>query len=109
MWAPPVDIYESGDQLMIRAEVPGMNANDIDIRIDSGVLHIRGERKIDPQIQQQTAYRLERRYGGFTRSFTLPTTLDAGKTAARYSDGVLEVSVPKAESAKPKRVRIEVA
>jgi HSP20 family protein len=86
-----------------------MNANDIDVRIENGVLRIRGERKMDPQIQQESAHRLERRYGGFLRSFELPKTFDPGKTAARYSDGVLEVSVPKAESAKPRRVRIEVA
>jgi len=108
-WVPPVDIFEKGDHLVIRAEVPGVDRNDMDIRVESGVLQMRGERKADPDIAEKTAYRRERAYGSFTRSFTLPTTVDASKVSAKYQDGVLEVTIPKAESAKPKKVHIEAA
>ncbi len=106
-WVPPVDIFEKGDHLVIRAEVPGVDRNDIDVRVENGVLQMRGERKADPDVDQTTAYRMERLYGSFTRSFTLPTTVDASKIAAKYRDGVLELTIPKAESAKPKKVQIE--
>jgi len=106
-WAPPVDIFEKGDDLLIRAEVPGVDKNEIDLRVENGVLQIRGERRPDPDFEDGNAYRLERAYGRFSRSFTLPTTVDAGRISAKYKDGVLELSIPKAESAKPKRVLIE--
>lgn len=108
-WAPPVDIFEKGDHLVIRAEVPGVDKNDIDVRVENGVLQIRGERKAESEVDEKTAYRMERVYGSFIRSFTLPTTVDASKIAAKYRDGVLEVTIPKAEEAKPKKVRIEAA
>ena len=108
-WVPPVDIFEKGDHLVIRAEVPGVDRSDIDVRVENGVLQMRGERKTDLEIDDRTAYRMERVYGNFTRSFTLPTTVDASKIAAKYRDGVLEVTIPKAEDAKPKKVRIEAA
>ena len=106
-WLPPVDIFEQGDHLVIRAEVPGVDKEDIDIHVENGVLQIRGERKVESQVNEQTAYRLERVYGRFSRSFTLPTSVDAARISAKYRDGVLEVSIPKAESAKPKKVNIE--
>lgn len=108
-WVPPVDIFEKGDHLVIRAEMPGLNRDDIDIRVENGVLQMRGERKPDPEIDDKNAHRVERLYGSFTRSFTLPTTVDATNVVAKYRDGVLEVEIPKAESAKPKKVRIETA
>jgi HSP20 family protein len=106
-WLPPVDIFEKGDDLLIRAEVPGVDKDDIDIRVENGVLQIRGERRPNAEVQEGNAYRLERAYGRFNRSFTLPTTVDASRIAAKYKDGVLELSIPKAESAKPKKVQIE--
>lgn len=108
-WVPPVDIFEQGDSLVIRAELPGVNKDDIDVRIENGVLMLHGERKPDPEVDAQRAYRMERSYGSFTRSFTLPTTVDPSKIAAKYKDGVLEVILPKAEEAKPKRVKIDAA
>lgn len=108
-WVPPVDIFEKGDDLVIRAELPGVDKNDMDIHVENGVLQIRGDRKPDPDIAETTAYRRERMHGNFTRSFALPTTVDASRVAAKYRDGVLEVTIPKAESAKPKRVKIDLA
>ncbi len=107
-WAPPVEIFEKQDHLVIRAEIPGVQAKDMDVRIENGVLTLQGERKQETEIREETAYRMERVYGTFTRSFSLPTTVDASKVTATCKDGVLEVTVPKAESAKPKKVEIKV-
>jgi len=108
-WAPPVDIFEKNDHLVIRAEIPGVKRDDMDVRIENGVLTLHGERKNETEIKEANAYRMERIYGTFTRSFSLPTTVDATKVAATYKDGVLEVTVPKAETAKPKKIAISAA
>lgn len=108
-WVPPVDIFEKDDTLYLRAELPGMRKEDIDLRIENGVLTLTGERRRDEILAQATGHRLERLSGTFTRSFTLPTTVDAGKIAASYRDGVLEVRLPKSEASKPKRVEIHAA
>ncbi len=108
-WAPPVDIFEKSDHLVIRAEIPGVQKDDMDVRIENGVLTLHGERKQEADVREENAYRMERIYGTFTRSFLLPTTVDSAKITATYKDGVLEVSVPKAEAAKPKQVVIEAA
>jgi HSP20 family protein len=108
-WAPPVDIFERQDHLVIRAEVPGVQMEDMDVRIENGVLTLHGERKQDTDLKEENPHRLERVYGAFTRSFSLPTTVDAAKVTATYKDGVLEVTVPKAENAKPKQVEIKAA
>lgn len=108
-WAPPVDIFERQDHLVLRAEVPGVRKDDMDIRIENGVLTLHGERKQETEVKEESAHRMERVYGAFTRSFSLPTTVDASKVTATYKDGVLEVTVPKIETAKPKQVEIKVA
>ena len=108
-WAPPVDIFERQDHLVIRAEVPGVQKEDMDVRIENGVLTLHGERKQETDVTEENAHRMERAYGTFTRSFSLPTTVDAAKVTATYKDGILEVTVPKAESAKPKSVEIKAA
>jgi HSP20 family protein len=108
-WAPPVDIFEVQDHLVIRAEVPGVQMADMDVRIENGVLTLRGERKQETDVKEENAHRLERVYGAFTRSFSLPTTVDAAKVTATYKDGVLEVTVPKAETAKSKSIEIKAA
>ncbi len=106
-WAPPVDIFEKHDQLVIRAEIPGVRKEDMDVRIENGVLILQGERKQETEVKEENAYRMERVYGTFTRSFALPTTVDAAKVTATCKDGVLEVTVPKAETAKPKQIEIK--
>lgn len=108
-WAPPVDIFERQDHLVIRAEIAGVRKEDMDVRIENGVLTLHGERKHESEVTEANAHRLERTYGSFTRSFSLPTTVDASKVTATYRDGVLEVTVPKVETAKPKKVEINAA
>jgi HSP20 family protein len=108
-WAPPVDIFERGDDLVIRAELPGLETRDIDIRVENGNLVLRGERKHEKESDDRKVYRLERVYGTFTRRFALPTSVDASKINATYSNGVLEVVLPKAEEAKERKVEIKVA
>jgi len=108
-WAPPVDIIEQGDALIIRAELPGLNTDDIDIRVENGKLVLRGERKHGKQTDDTKVYRLERVYGTFVRRFTLPTSVDSSKISAAYKNGVLEVTLPKADEAKERKVEIKVA
>lgn len=105
-WNPAVEIFERGDSLVLRAELPGVSKEDIDVHVEEGNLVLRGQRKRDQEIDEANAYRLERAYGSFTRSFSLPTSVDASSITATYKDGVLEVVLPKAEEAKPKRVEI---
>jgi HSP20 family protein len=108
-WAPPVDIFERGDDLVIRAELPGLKIEDIDIRVENGNLVLRGERKHEKETDDRKVYRLERVYGTFTRRFALPTSVDASKISAVYRIGVLEVVLPKADEAKERKVEIKVA
>ena len=108
-WAPPVDIVEQDDALIIRAELPGLKTEDIDIRVENGKLVLRGERKQDRQTDDTKVYRLERVYGTFTRRFALPTSVDSSKISAAYKNGVLEVTLPKADEAKERKVEIKVA
>ena len=106
-WVPPVDVAETQDRILVRAEVPGMKQEDIQIEFENGLLTIRGERKIEKS-EQLTWHRVERIYGNFSRSFTLPRSIDAEKITASYREGVLEIEVPKREEAKPKQIRIAV-
>jgi HSP20 family protein len=108
-WAPPVDIFETQDHVVIRAEVPGVQKEDMDLRIESGVLTLHGERKQDTDVKEEGTLLMERVCGEFTRCFSLPTTFDTANITATYEDGVLEVTVPKAETAKPKTVEIKAA
>lgn len=108
-WAPAVDIFERGDDLVIRTEIPGVDKNDIDVDVENNTLTIRGERKRETEFDEKNAYRLERVYGNFARSFSLPRTVDSSRINATYKDGVLELTLPKAEEAKPKRVEINAA
>jgi HSP20 family protein len=106
-WGPSVDVAETKEKILVRAEVPGMNQDAISIEFENGLLTIRGERKLEKQ-DGVTWHRVERSYGTFSRSFTLPRTVDAEKIAATYRDGILEIEVPKKEEAKPKHIKIAV-
>jgi len=108
-WAPVVDIFESGDNLIIRAEVAGLDKDDVDISVENNTLTLRGERKREMEFEEKDAYRLERLFGVFTRSFMLPKTVDSARISASYKNGVLELTIPKVEQARPRRIEIKAA
>jgi HSP20 family protein len=105
-WMPPVDIYESDEALVVKAELPGFSKEDIAVELKDNTLMLRGERKREAEMQEGNYHRMERTYGVFQRSFVLPTTVDQQKVKATYKDGVLELTLPKVEAAKPRRVAI---
>jgi HSP20 family protein len=104
-WAPPVDIYETGDELTLVAEVPGLEQKEIDISFDNGLLILSGERKAEKD-ENRTYHRNERWYGRFERSFQMPASYDAEKIKAQLRDGILTVQLPKKEEAKPRQITI---
>ena len=105
-WAPSVDIFENKDQIVLEAELPGMKQEDFDITIENNVITLRGERKFEKTEETDNYHRVERSYGSFTRSFTLPQTVSAEEAKAEYSNGVLRVTLPKREEAKSRRIEI---
>src|SRR4029079_11043447 len=105
-WAPSVDIYENKDQIVLEAELPGMNQEDFDLSIENSVITLRGERKFEKTDDSDNYHRVERSYGSFTRSFTLPQTVSAEDAKAEYSNGVLRVTLPKREETKARRIEI---
>ena len=107
-WMPAVDIYETPDQVVMKAELPGLSRGDIEINIRDNTLRLRGERKFEKEVKEENYLRIERAYGSFQRSFTLPATIQQDKIKAVFKDGVLELSLPKAEEARPKQIKIEV-
>ncbi len=107
-WAPAVDIFEKGDNLVIRAEIPGVDKDDIEVRVENNTLVLSGERRQDKDLEENNVYRLERTYGTFLRSFRLPKTVDASRISAEYRNGVLEITLPKVEEARPRKIDIKV-
>jgi HSP20 family protein len=107
-WTPSVDVIETDDAIKLKAELAGMNPDDIGIELQDNVLTVTGERKFEEEVKEDKYYRIERRYGGFSRSIALPQTADEEKIEANYENGVLEVVIPKAEIAKPKRIAVAV-
>jgi HSP20 family protein len=107
-WTPAVDIYETPDTVEMKAELPGLSRDDIEIQIRDNTLTLRGERRFAKEAQEENYLRIERAYGAFQRSFTLPATVQREKIRAVFRDGVLELTLPKAEEAKPKKIAIEV-
>jgi HSP20 family protein len=107
-WAPAVDIYEEEANIVLKAELPGVDPKDVDVRVENNVLTLRGERKVDSEVKKENYHRVERAYGSFGRSFTLPTVVDTEKIKAEYKDGVLRVTLPKREEAKPKQISISI-
>jgi HSP20 family protein len=105
-WAPPVDIYETDDALILKAELPGVSKDDVSIEIHQNTLILRGQGRPEAEVQEDRYHRAERAYGPFQRSFMLPTLVDQEHVQATYHDGVLELRLPKSEAAKPKRVAI---
>ena len=108
-WAPAVDIYEQNGSIVLQAELPGLDPKDVDVRVENNVLTLRGQRKLDETVNKDNYHRVERSYGSFTRSFTLPSIVDTEKIQANYKDGVLRLTLPTKEEAKPKQIAINVA
>jgi HSP20 family protein len=109
-WVPPVDIYENGNhELVIKAELPAMTREEIDVRVENNTLTLGGEKKFEQDVKDEQYHRVERSYGAFSRSFALPTTVDVGKIGAEYKDGVLTIKLPLREEAKPKQIKVDVA
>lgn len=107
-WAPPVDILETENEVILKADLPDVKQEDIDIRLENGTLTLKGERKFEKAEDAKGYHRIERGYGAFARVFTLPETLDGEKVKAEYKNGVLTITLQKKEIAKPKTVKVEV-
>ncbi len=105
-WAPAVDIYEDGNQMVIKADLPEINEKDLDLRVENNTLTIRGERKFEKKVDEDNYLRVERAYGSFSRSFSLPNTVNTENIKAEYKNGVLTVMLPKHEESKPKQIKV---
>jgi len=107
-WAPAVDIFETEHELVVKADLPDINPKDLDIRVENNILSIRGERKFESKVSEDKYLRVERAYGSFSRSFSLANTVNSEAINADYQDGVLTLTVPKREEAKPKQIKVNV-
>jgi len=107
-FAPPVDTYEDEHTITLKIEVPGIDEKDIDVRIENDTLTVHGERKFEKEEKEENFRRVERQYGSFTRSFTLPSSVDPGQVSAHYDKGVLKISLAKKAEAKPKQIKVNV-
>jgi HSP20 family protein len=105
-WSPSVDIYESAEQIVLEAELPGMNRGDFDLSIENNIITLRGERRFEKKDESDNYHRVERSYGAFTRSFTLPQSVSGEGAAAEYSNGVLRVTLPKRAEAKARKIEV---
>lgn len=106
-WLPAVDIHETEETFIVEAELPGIDKKDVKVNVENGMLTLSGERRYEKELKQENRHRIERSYGRFVRSFSLPSQVDAAKVAARMEDGVLRITLPKAEAVKPKSIAIE--
>ena len=107
-WSPAVDIYETENELVLKADLPDVDPNDVNVRVENLTLTISGERKFEQENSSKGFHRIERSYGSFVRSFAVPNSFDTDKIAAGFKNGVLTVSLPKKETAKPRQVKVEV-
>lgn len=107
-WAPAVDIYETEDHLVVKADLPDLNEKDIDVRVENNMLTIRGERKFEQKVKEENYLRIERTYGSFSRSFGLPNTVTTENIKAEYKNGVLTVEMAKRAESKPKQIKVNV-
>ncbi len=107
-WIPPVDIHETKEAIVLNIELPGVTKEDIQLEVKDSTLTIRGEKKVEKDVKEENFHRMERTYGAFMRAFTLPSMVRQESVKARFKDGVLEVTLPKAEEAKPKQIKVDV-
>jgi HSP20 family protein len=108
-WIPAVDIYETENELVAKIDLPGVNQKDLDVRVENNTLTIRGERKFDNTVSEENYVRVERAYGTYSRSFSLPPRVNTEAIGAEYTEGVLTLRMPKREEAKPKQIHVNVA
>ena len=108
-WIPPVDIFETGDSIVIKAELPRISKEDITLEVKENTLTIKGEKKFEKDVKEESYHRVERSYGAFQRAFSLPGTVQQDKVKAKFRDGILEITIPKAEEAKPKQIKVDVS
>jgi len=107
-FVPAVDVYEDEHKLVLKLEVPGIKQEDLDVRLENQTLTVKGQRKFESEEKEENFHRIERRFGSFSRSFTLPVSIDTASIAAKYENGVLAIQLAKKEAAKPKQVKIEI-
>jgi|SRR5580704_16710470 HSP20 family protein len=107
-FVPPVDVYEDEHQIVLKLEVPGMKESDLDVQLENNVLTVKGERKFETEEKEENFHRIERRYGSFYRSFTIPSTVNPDSVKASYEAGVLKVELEKRAEAKPKQIKVEL-
>lgn len=108
-WAPPVDIYENENDIVLKAELPGVDPKEVEIRVEDNTLYLKGERKFEKETKEENYHRVERTYGSFARSFSLPNSINAEQVKAEYKDGLLTLTLPKREEAKPRTIKIDVS
>jgi HSP20 family protein len=108
-WNPSVDIFETENDVVLKAELPGMDPKSIDVRLENSVLLLKGERHFEKETKEENYHRVEREYGGFSRAFSLPMAVQEEKITAEYKDGILKIILPKKEEVKPKTIKIEAA
>ncbi|MBN2134282.1 MAG: Hsp20/alpha crystallin family protein [Acidobacteria bacterium] len=106
-WAPPVDIYETENEVVLKAELPEIDKEKVEIHVDNNILTLSGHRELEKETKKENYHRIERSYGSFKRSFTLPTTIDQEKIDAKFENGVLKISMPKREESKPRQIEIK--
>jgi HSP20 family protein len=107
-WSPPVDIYETGDGIVLKVELPGVNKDDVSVEVKDNVLTLKGERLLDPEIKDENYYRKERSFGKFNRSFSLQETIKPDLIKASFKNGVLTVEIPRPEEEKPKQITVDI-
>lgn len=108
-WNPSVDIFENGNEVVIKAELPGMDAKDIEVKLENNVLMLRGERRFEKETKEENYHRIEREYGNFSRAFALPTAVKEDMVTAEYKDGILKIRLPKKDEVKAKPIKIAAA
>jgi len=108
-WIPAVDIYETNEAIVLKAELPGIPKEDIFIEVKDNTLTLKGEKKFEREVKEENYHRVERSYGSFQRAFTLPGTVQQDKVRAKFRDGILEITLPKLEQAKPKQIKVELS
>lgn len=105
-WSPAVDIYETENEIIVQAELPGVDRKDISLNLEKNVLTLKGERRFEKETKQENYHRIERSYGAFSRSFSIPASVDDDRIRADYKDGILKIALPKKEQVKPKQIQI---